>query len=102
MTNQNLQYREETDSLGTVSVPEQSLYGSNTVRALENFPIDDRVLGQEPDLVQSLARIKKACALANMNMGNIDQNIGSAFDCSGRSQPEAGRLPMDWKKLKDY
>jgi len=79
MTNQNLQYREETDSLGTVSVPEQSLYGSNTVRALENFPINDRVLGQESCLVQSLAQIKKACALANMNMGNLDQNIGSAL-----------------------
>jgi len=42
MTCQNEHVRDETDSLGTVSIPEQSLYGSNTARALENFPIDDR------------------------------------------------------------
>ena len=76
---QTLCSRDETDSLGTVSIPEQSLYGSNTARALENFPLDDRILGQEFCLVQSLARIKKACAIANMNLGNLDQAIGSAL-----------------------
>ena len=40
---QTLCSRDETDSLGTVSIPEQSLYGSNTARALENFPVDDAV-----------------------------------------------------------
>jgi len=79
MTCQNEHVRDETDSLGTVSIPEQSLYGSNTARALENFPIDDRVLGQEPCLVQSIAQIKKACALANMNLGNLEQTVGSAL-----------------------
>jgi len=76
---QNGLSRDETDSLGTVSIPQQSLYGSNTTRALENFPIDDRVLGQESCLVRSLARIKKACALANMNLGCLDQTVGSAL-----------------------
>jgi len=79
MTSQSVPTRDETDSLGTVSIPQQSLYGSNTARALENFPIDDRVLGQEPCLVQSIAQIKKACALANMNLGNLDQRVGSAL-----------------------
>ena len=36
--------RDEIDSLGRVSIPQQSLYGSNTARALENFPIDDKAL----------------------------------------------------------
>ena len=76
MMSQNGLSRDETDSLGTVSIPLQSLYGSNTVRALANFLLDDRVLGQELCLVQSLARIKKTCALANMNLGNLDQAIG--------------------------
>jgi aspartate ammonia-lyase len=79
LTSQSVPTRDETDSLGTVSIPQQSLYGSNTARALDNFPIDDRVLGQEPCLVQSIARIKKACALANMNLGNLDQTVGSAL-----------------------
>jgi len=70
--------RDETDSLGTVAIPQQSLYGSNTARALENFPIDDRVLGQEFCLVQSIAQLKKACALANMKLGNLDRTVGSA------------------------
>jgi len=71
--------RDETDSLGTVSIPQQSLYGSNTARALENFPIDDKVLGQEICLVRSIAQIKKACALANMKLGNLEPTIGSAL-----------------------
>jgi aspartate ammonia-lyase len=79
MMSQNGPGREETDSLGTVSIPQQSLYGSNTARALENFPLDDRVLGQEFCLVQSLGRIKKACAIANMNLGNLEQIVGSAL-----------------------
>jgi aspartate ammonia-lyase len=68
--------RIETDSLGQKSVPVDKLYGSNTVRALENFPIADRVLGQEPALVKALAQIKKACALANMDLGTLDASIG--------------------------
>jgi len=79
MTSQNMPVRNETDSLGTVSIPEQLLYGSNTARALDNFPIDDRVLGQEPCLVQSIAQIKKACVVANMKLGNLEQKVGSAL-----------------------
>ena len=79
VTRPTVDTRDETDSLGTVAIPQQSLYGSNTARALENFPIDDRVLGQEFCLVQSIAQIKKACALANMELGNLDQTVGSAL-----------------------
>lgn len=68
--------RNETDSLGQKSVPVDRLYGSNTVRALENFPIADRVLGQEPVLVKALAQIKKACALTNMDLGTLEASIG--------------------------
>ncbi len=79
MVNHSGHTRDETDSLGMISIPQQSLYGSNTARALINFPIGDRVLGQESFLVQSIARIKKACAIANMNLGNLDRAIGSAL-----------------------
>ncbi len=79
ITSQNVPGRDETDSLGTVNIPEQSLYGSNTVRALDNFPINDRVLGQEPCLVQSIAQIKMACALANIELGSIEETVGDAL-----------------------
>ncbi|MCZ6578738.1 MAG: aspartate ammonia-lyase [Gammaproteobacteria bacterium] len=79
ITSQSIHTREETDSLGTVCIPNQKLYGSNTARALENFPVNDRVLGQEPSLVRSIGQIKKACALANMKLGNLEPTVGSAL-----------------------
>jgi aspartate ammonia-lyase len=51
------------DSLGTVSVPPHVYYGINTQRALENFPITNYQL--HPDLIKSLAMVKKAAAKAN-------------------------------------
>jgi aspartate ammonia-lyase len=68
--------RIEIDSLGPKNIPVDKLYGSNTVRAMENFPISDRILGQEPALVKALAQIKKACAQANMDLGTINESVG--------------------------
>ncbi len=79
MTSQTDYFRDETDSLGTISIPENLLYGSNTARAIENFPISDRVLGQEPALVKALAQIKKACALANIELNRIEAPVGNAL-----------------------
>ena len=79
MTSQTENTRNETDSLGTVSIPYQSLYGSNTARAIENFPISDRILGQEPALVKALAQIKKACVLANIDLNRIEKSVGNAL-----------------------
>ncbi len=71
--------RLETDSLGQKKIPGDKLYGSNTVRALENFPISDRVLGQESALVRAMAQIKKACALANIELGRVEESVGNAL-----------------------
>ena len=79
MTSQTENTRNETDSLGTVSIPHRSLYGSNTARAIENFPISDRILGQEPALVKALAQIKKACVLANIDLNRIEKSVGNAL-----------------------
>lgn len=79
MANTEHRSRVETDSLGTVAIPRGALYGSNTVRALKNFPYDDRVLGDEVVLVRSLAQIKKACALANMELGNLEEPVVRAL-----------------------
>ena len=71
--------RLETDSLGQKNIPADRLYGSNTVRAIENFPISDRLLGQEPELVKAMAQIKKACSLANIELGRIEEFVGSVI-----------------------
>jgi len=71
--------RQESDSLGVVDIPGDMLYGSNTARALKNFPIADRVLGAETQLVRALAEIKKSCALANLSLGVLDDNRAAAL-----------------------
>ena len=71
--------RLEIDSLGEVNLPADALFGSNTQRALENFPFMDRTLGEEKAFVKSLAQLKKACALANVELNALDPVIGDAI-----------------------
>lgn len=55
--------REEHDSLGNVQIPSEALYGAQTFRALENFPISGRTA--HPALIRAYLRIKAAAAAAN-------------------------------------
>jgi aspartate ammonia-lyase len=71
--------RVETDSIGSVTLPETADYGVHTVRAVENFPITGVTLKDFPELVQSLAMTKKAAAMANMDLGVLDQRRGQAI-----------------------
>ncbi len=71
--------RIEVDSLGEVEVPADALYGSNTVRALHNFPLSGKTLGQEPALLYTIADIKKAAAQANFDLGRLDQPTADAI-----------------------
>ena len=71
--------RIETDSIGSVTLPERALYGVHTFRAAENFPITGVLLKHYPELIQSLAMAKKAAALANMELGALDARIGRAI-----------------------
>jgi aspartate ammonia-lyase len=71
--------RVETDSIGSVTLPENVDYGVHTHRAAENFPITGVLLRDYPELVQSLAMTKKAAALANMELGVLDPRIGQAI-----------------------
>ncbi len=72
------QTRTEQDSIGSLNVPAQAMYGVHTARAAENFPITGVLLRDYPELVTSLALTKKAAALANMELGVLDRRIGSA------------------------
>ena len=61
--------RHEHDLLGERDVPDDALYGVQTLRALENFPITGMPLREFPALVEALAAVKEAAALANAELG---------------------------------
>jgi aspartate ammonia-lyase len=54
------------DLLGDRAVPNNALYGVHTLRAVENFPITGTAISTCPTLVEALARVKQAAALANI------------------------------------
>ncbi|MCI0656838.1 MAG: aspartate ammonia-lyase, partial [Acidobacteria bacterium] len=69
--------RIEKDSLGEKEVPATAYYGVQTARALENFPISG--LRAHPALITAHATIKKAAALTNRELGNLDSRIAEAI-----------------------
>ncbi|MBQ6873490.1 MAG: aspartate ammonia-lyase [Clostridia bacterium] len=66
-------FRIEADSIGTKQVPSEAYYGVQSLRGYENF----RITGQRlrPEFINSLAQIKKACAICNCNVGELDEKI---------------------------
>ena len=73
----DIEYRIEHDTMGEVRVPKDALYGPQTQRAVDNFPISGDVL--EPAQIVALARIKKAAAIANKELGTLDPAIADAI-----------------------
>ncbi|RKY51029.1 MAG: aspartate ammonia-lyase [Candidatus Neomarinimicrobiota bacterium] len=71
--------RKEHDLLGERDVPEEALYGIQTLRALENFPISRIGISKVPALVKSLAMVKKAAAMANHELGKLDESVANAM-----------------------
>lgn len=75
-----MEYRIEHDTMGEVKVPVNALYRAQTQRAVENFPISGT--GLEREHIIALARIKKAAALANTQLGIMAQEICDAIVAS--------------------
>ncbi|GAA1205827.1 class II fumarate hydratase [Rhodoglobus aureus] len=71
------EYRIEHDTMGEVRVPKDALYGAQTQRAVENFPISGT--GLEPAQIIALARVKRAAAMANAELGKLDSAIADAI-----------------------
>ena len=69
--------RKEHDFLGELEVPDDAYYGVQTLRAKENFQITGQTIDR--DLVQAMAAVKKAAALANMETGRLTPRIGEAL-----------------------
>ncbi|WP_394922923.1 aspartate ammonia-lyase [uncultured Robinsoniella sp.] len=72
-----IQYRTENDSIGTKDVPENVYYGVQSLRAAENFKITG--LFMHPEIINSLAYIKKAAAITNCEVGLLDKKIADAI-----------------------
>jgi aspartate ammonia-lyase len=75
-----LQFRTETDALGSMEIPAEAYWGIHTARALENFPITKRAIYNYPDLVNALARVKQASARANAELGTLSQSKADIID----------------------
>ena len=69
--------RMESDSIGSMEVPEEAYYGVQTLRAKKNFPITSRRMHEK--LIISLAEIKKAAAITNKNGGKLKPHIANAI-----------------------
>lgn len=90
------QFRIEHDTMGEVRVPVNALYSAQTQRAVENFPISGQ--GLEPAHIHALSLVKKACAVANQELGVITDEQAQAIK-SAADQVIAGehddQFPID-------
>ncbi|NDR58308.1 class II fumarate hydratase [Aliiruegeria sabulilitoris] len=71
------QTRTETDSFGPLEVPADKYWGAQTQRSILNFPIGWEK--QPIPIVRALGVIKKACAMANVENGKLDEKLGKAI-----------------------
>ena len=77
MGEEGKKYRMEHDSIGEKEVPKDAYYGVQTLRAYENFYITG--LKMHPELINSVAQIKKAAAITNFEVGELDKKRAAAI-----------------------
>ena len=71
------QFRSEHDSIGNRNLPKDAYYGVQSLRAAENFHITG--LTMHPELINSIAEIKKAAAITNLEIGLLDKQVADAI-----------------------
>ena len=77
MSQHETPHRVERDSMGEVEVPRDALFGAQTRRALDNFPISD--LRKPRRFVQALGAIKLEAANVNHELGLLDEGLRDAI-----------------------
>ncbi|MGJ0484550.1 MAG: class II fumarate hydratase [Methylomicrobium sp.] len=70
-------YRIEKDSLGEIHVPSSALFGAQTQRAVENFPVSGLTL--PAGFIRAIALIKKIAAVVNAELGELDAARSAAI-----------------------
>jgi fumarate hydratase class II len=71
------QFRTERDSMGELQVPADALYGAQTQRAVNNFPISGLTMPR--GFIRALGLVKIACATANEKLGLLDKKIADVI-----------------------
>src|SRR5271156_2373433 len=80
--------RTETDSFGPIEVPADRYWGAQTERSLENFKIG----GERMPLpvVHALGVVKRASALANVALGELDPKLGEVIAAAAQEVIDGG------------
>jgi len=89
-------FRIERDSMGELKVPASALWGAQTQRAVNNFPISG--LRMPPSFIRALALIKWAAARTNRNLGLLPEAIAGAIEASAlevANGMHADQFPID-------
>jgi fumarate hydratase, class II len=89
MTQQDTPHRVERDSMGEVEVPRNALFGAQTRRALDNFPISGIRFPRR--FIEALGAIKLEAANVNHDLGGLDENLRDAI-VSAAEEVVEGRL----------
>lgn len=74
----NNAYRTEKDSMGELQVPADALYGAQTQRAVDNFPVSGQRLPRA--MIRALGLIKASGARANADLGLLESDIAEAIE----------------------
>ena len=88
--------RIERDSMGEVVLPADALYGAQTQRAVENFPISGQPLPAE--FIRALGLVKLAAARINRELGLLDTDVAEAIEKGARAVADGeldGEFPID-------
>ena len=73
----DMAYRVEHDSIGDRSIPKDVYYGVQSLRAAENFHITG--LTMHPEIINSIAELKKASAITNYEIGLLEKKTADAI-----------------------
>lgn len=76
------EYRIEKDSMGEVKVPKDALYGAQTQRAYDNFPVSGIKFSRE--FIEALGYVKKSAAAVNADLGLIDKKVAKAIEAAAQ------------------
>ncbi len=71
------QFRAEADSMGNLAVPADALWGAQTQRAIENFPVSD--LRMPRGFIRALGLVKRSAAEVNVDLGGLPADVGAAI-----------------------
>src|SRR6202167_4856987 len=89
-------YRVERDSMGELNVPADALWGAQTQRAVENFPISGLPLPR--GFIRALALIKRAAAAANARLGLLAADVAAAIESAAQQVADGAhdaQFPID-------